>query len=100
MQKYIRIFEDDAFKNTWTQDIFSKGNSKSAVAIFLNKGTNTLMASAVYTEKIIDAFIEDTLKSSQGKLTHITTLDETSFKQKYNVIKEIPQIGLSIILER
>ena len=68
-------------------------------AIFINDSTKQLFASEPYNSQL-DYFIKDTLSQSHGKLRLVTKISEKEFAKKYHLVKEVPQIALTMIVEK
>ena len=91
-------FIEESYADEWTQGIFSKSNVNGLIAIFYNSATKVYFASEVYTEVMLNDFIEETERKSKGKLINTEILPEKDFDRSYKRVKAIREIGLDIIL--
>jgi len=96
-----RTLKIESFQDDWLSAVKKGGGQVSSlVAIFLNSANNTLMASPEYTEQMIEEFVNETIKKSQGKLEFLEIIPIKEFSLRYKRVKEIPMISLSIILKK
>lgn len=96
--RLAKNISSEKFVDQWTKDIFKKEVGNAVVAIILNKKTNTLFGSEVYTEDVIEDVIEEAMRNKNIVLIGI--LPEKKFKQKYTIVKEVHGIPFNIIKEK